>query len=324
MSFDDPLVVLGCALLVVERSKETLVWLHAVVVPLLTRGGEELVAKEFAEFCVAGAAASLIRQGRTTPARNVQLSREFDPTKGYAGQDILICLSEPTSQPSHQNAAFFVFFFLLFIGSFSLMVLCSAFVRGSTSLFMCLLPYFVGAFAEELARRQRQEIALNFACCSIFLMTSPLFYFCFGFFLFCSGFSLFVVVFFYVIVCGLIFLLMLLRARACLSGFSAEARLWRWQRKDPQTCAYCDTTFAFDVPVARHCFLPCSRSSVSCGLFLVPAHTLQSTLSRVWSLLACSASFWWLWFFSILRGCGFPSALSGVHGAEVTNPFFAG
>ena len=116
MSFDDSLVVLGCALLAVGRSKETLAWLHAVVVSLLLSEGDECVSKEFAEFCVVGAAAALIQQGRTIPARNVRLSREFDPTRGFPGQDLRLYLSVLTTQSTNQDAALMVFFLLLFLG----------------------------------------------------------------------------------------------------------------------------------------------------------------------------------------------------------------
>ena len=92
-SFDDPLVVLGCLLLIVERSNATPTGFHAVVAPLFTRGGDECASKEFVEFWVAGAAATLYRQGRAILIRNRRLSRVFDPTKGFAGQDILPCLS---------------------------------------------------------------------------------------------------------------------------------------------------------------------------------------------------------------------------------------
>ena len=84
--FDDSLVVLGCLLLVVGRSKETLAGLHAVVVPLLQRGGEECVAKEFVVLVV-GAAVTFFRRGRTILERN-RHPVKFDPTKGFAGQDI--------------------------------------------------------------------------------------------------------------------------------------------------------------------------------------------------------------------------------------------
>ena len=60
MGFEDFLVVLGCLLISVVRSKESLAGLHAVVVPLLQRGGEECVAKEFAVL-VAGAAVTFCR-----------------------------------------------------------------------------------------------------------------------------------------------------------------------------------------------------------------------------------------------------------------------
>ena len=91
MSFDDSLVVLVCVLLAVERSKETLAGLQAVLVHLMFCWGDKYVSKESVEFYtyVAGTTAALSQQGRTIPARSVRFSREFDPTKGFAGQDIL-------------------------------------------------------------------------------------------------------------------------------------------------------------------------------------------------------------------------------------------
>ena len=102
--FDDSLVVLGCLLLMVGRSNAALVEFHAVTAPLFFRGGgtNVLQAKEFVVLWVAGAAATFCRQGRAILIRNRKLSREFDPTKGYAGQDILPCLFFPNKSHLHQ------------------------------------------------------------------------------------------------------------------------------------------------------------------------------------------------------------------------------
>ena len=77
--------------------------------PLFFCGGDECASKEFAVFWTAGAAAALCRRGRATLIRNRQLSREFDPTKGYAGQDILPCLSSPTKPHLLQNVSPYAF-----------------------------------------------------------------------------------------------------------------------------------------------------------------------------------------------------------------------
>ena len=108
MSFDDSLMVLICVLLAVERSKETLTGLQAVVVHLMFCWGDKYVSKESVEFYayVAGTTAALSQQGRTIPARSVRFSREFDPTKGFAGQDILSYLFNLfTQQPTSQDVS---------------------------------------------------------------------------------------------------------------------------------------------------------------------------------------------------------------------------
>ena len=333
MSFDDSLVVLGCALLAVGRSKETLVWLHAVVVPLLLSEGDECVSKEFAEFWVVGAAAALIQQGRTIPARNVRPSREFNPTRGFPGQDILPYLSDLTTQPSHQDAAHMVFFFLLFLGFFSLMVICSTFVCGSILLLLFVLMHFVVLLVEELARRQHRNILLSFACCRhILLMMSPLFCSCSGSFQFLSDFSSFTVVLLPAFVCGLTSLL--LRAWTCLSGVPDEAWMWHWRQQVSTCCGATSSTspwFYFGSLLVVWLFW-----RFSCDL-LLPEFcartvsgprwhtTIVPTLPCSWSLRGCRALFLVVVVFFISHGRGFPSTLSGVYvWVWCDQPVFAG
>ena len=332
MSFDDSLVVLGCALLAVGRSKETLAWLHAVVVSLLLSEGDECVSKEFAEFCVVGAAAALIQQGRTIPARNVRLSREFDPTRGFPGQDLRLYLSVLTTQSTNQDAALMVFFLLLFLGFFSLMVLCSAYACGSFRLLLFALLYFVVLLAKEVARRQQRNILLSFACCRpILLMVSPLLCSCSGSFQFFFDVSSFTVVLLSAFVCCLTSLL--LRTWPCLSGLSVEAWLWRWQQQVPQTSACCDTTssmspwMCFDSLLVvwlcwrfpRDLLRPefCARTVSGPRRHSTSVPTLPCSRS----LYECIALFLVVVVFSISRGRRFPSTLSGVCGSDVTNPF---
>ena len=87
---EDSLVVLGCVLFAVGRSNATLVGLQSVVVSKWFCKGDECVTKEFVGFCVVGAATALFsRRGRATLAKSKQLFWEFDPTRGFAGQDTL-------------------------------------------------------------------------------------------------------------------------------------------------------------------------------------------------------------------------------------------
>ena len=344
MSFDDSLVVLGCALLAVGRSKETLVWLHAVVVPLLSREGDECVSKEFADVCVVGAAATLFRQGRAIPARNVRLSREFDPTRGFPGQDILSCLSDFNTRPSRQDAAHLVFFNLLFFGVFSWMVLWrySVFGCALSLLLLFTLIYFVVLLVEELAQRQQQEILLPSACgCSISLMMSPLFYFCSGSFQFFYGFSPSAVVriLLSAFVCGLTSLL--LCVWSYLSRYLDEARLRRCQQQASLTYTCCDTASSMSPWF-------CSSGSLlvvwlfwrfPCGL-LLPEFCARSVSGPRWHsaieiiflaspcsrfLLRCLALFLvvvvFFFFFFFFHGHRFLNTLSGVCASDVTDPF---
>ena len=92
-------MVLGCLLFAVVRSNASLAGLQAVVVPLLFCGGDECVSKESAEVLVVGAAAAFYRRGRAILVKNRQSRWEFDPTKGYAGQDILMYVQLACSTP---------------------------------------------------------------------------------------------------------------------------------------------------------------------------------------------------------------------------------
>ena len=91
MNFEDSLVVSSCLFFSVVRSKETAVWFQAVVVPLFLCSGEECVANEFPEVLVVGAAAAFYRGGRATLEKDKRSTRDFDPTRGFAGQDIKSC-----------------------------------------------------------------------------------------------------------------------------------------------------------------------------------------------------------------------------------------
>ena len=111
IGIEDSLVVLGCVLFAVGRSNATLVGLHSVVVSKWFCEGDECVAKEFVGFCDVGAAAALFsRQGRATLAKSKQLFWEYDPTRGFAGQDILTQMSNNLSKRHHyQNAERFAY-----------------------------------------------------------------------------------------------------------------------------------------------------------------------------------------------------------------------
>lgn len=85
------LVVLGYLVLAVEKLKESLVELHAVRVPLPQHGGESCAVKEFCKDYVVGAATREPCGGKGILTKNRKLW-DFNPTRGYPGQDILSCL----------------------------------------------------------------------------------------------------------------------------------------------------------------------------------------------------------------------------------------
>ena len=85
--FEDSLVVLVCLLFAVVISKETLVLAQAVVVPLCRFGGDECAAKETSKDYVVGGATGEPCRGRAILVKN-RHSWEFNPTRGFPGQDI--------------------------------------------------------------------------------------------------------------------------------------------------------------------------------------------------------------------------------------------
>ena len=89
MCFEDPLVILNCYLFCVERSKASRSLYQVVVEPLVPASGEECVSKVTSVMWAAGGAEAIMKGGRSTPKKRQQ-KREFDPTRGYPGEDINI------------------------------------------------------------------------------------------------------------------------------------------------------------------------------------------------------------------------------------------
>ena len=87
MLIEDLLVIFICRLFSVVRSRETLEWSQGVGGPLTTFWGEEWGAKEIHILFVAGRAVIKGKGGRTILEKRRQ-SREFNPTKGYPGEDV--------------------------------------------------------------------------------------------------------------------------------------------------------------------------------------------------------------------------------------------
>jgi len=81
------MVVLSCLLFWVARSKESQILYQAVVEPLVPDLGEECVTKVISVVCVNGGAMTNTNRGSNTPQKMRQ-NRDFDPTKGYPGEDI--------------------------------------------------------------------------------------------------------------------------------------------------------------------------------------------------------------------------------------------
>ena len=88
MDFADLLVVLCFLLLTVERLKKSLGMFHAVRVPLSQLRGERIVSNAIVRMYVVGRAAAEPSRGRAVLVRS-RKHREFNPTRGYPGQDIL-------------------------------------------------------------------------------------------------------------------------------------------------------------------------------------------------------------------------------------------
>ena len=86
---EDLLVFLGICLSVVGRLKESLVLYHVVREPLVPSWGEKCASKVFFVVWVSGGAEAYSRRGRVTPQER-QVSRDFDCTKGYPGEDVTV------------------------------------------------------------------------------------------------------------------------------------------------------------------------------------------------------------------------------------------
>ena len=88
MVYEDLLVEFICLLFLIERSKETLFAWYGVRGPLLCRKGEECAAKESCVFVLMGEHRHFSRGGRATSKKSREKIREFDPTRGFPGEDI--------------------------------------------------------------------------------------------------------------------------------------------------------------------------------------------------------------------------------------------
>ena len=88
MTFEGFLVVLNFCLFLVARPNESLKLHHGVRVRLLWFWGEGGVSKEILVDYVVGAATTEPLGGRPTLEKR-QKTRDFNPTKGFPGEDIL-------------------------------------------------------------------------------------------------------------------------------------------------------------------------------------------------------------------------------------------
>ena len=88
MNIDELLVVLGCLLCWVERWKETRGLYYAVAGPLVPFSGERCVSKVIVAVLVAGGKVTCTDRGRAASQQQRGQKREFDPTKGFPGEDI--------------------------------------------------------------------------------------------------------------------------------------------------------------------------------------------------------------------------------------------
>jgi len=87
MFVEDLLVVFGCFLFCVERSKVARGLYYVVREPLVPASGEECVSKVIWLLFTGGAVTKV--GGRTALQKRKQ-EREFNPTRGYPGEDILL------------------------------------------------------------------------------------------------------------------------------------------------------------------------------------------------------------------------------------------
>ena len=90
MRFVEFLVVLSYRLFSVVRLTESLVIIHGMGVPLNWHWVEGWIQKKSQWRYVVGAAAKEPLEGRSTLEKR-RLSREFNSTKGYPGEDVLSC-----------------------------------------------------------------------------------------------------------------------------------------------------------------------------------------------------------------------------------------
>ena len=90
MRFEEFLMVSNYCLFSVERLKKGLWSQHGVRVPLLWKQGEGRDAKSILVEYVVGAAAEEPLEGRPALEKR-QLSRDFDATKGFPGEDVASC-----------------------------------------------------------------------------------------------------------------------------------------------------------------------------------------------------------------------------------------
>ena len=88
MHFDDSLAVLCFCLFPVERLKEILWLRHGVGGPLLWLWEDRCASNEIWTILAVGGATAVEKGGRAALGKT-QEKREYDPTKGYPGEDIL-------------------------------------------------------------------------------------------------------------------------------------------------------------------------------------------------------------------------------------------
>ena len=86
---EDLLVFLDICLFVVERLKESPTLYHVVGEPLVPSWGEKCVAKVFFVVWASGGAEEHTCGGRATLQKS-QVSRDFDCTKGFPGEDVAV------------------------------------------------------------------------------------------------------------------------------------------------------------------------------------------------------------------------------------------